>query len=85
MRWIPTIITDVGDADEVELEIKPGVSGQHIPRKVTSQRPDLALAGVDQQRRPEACSSLVLRPALKASVEGLPLPPQWREFQLSRS
>lgn len=25
MRWIPTIITDVGDADEVELEIKPGV------------------------------------------------------------
>lgn len=24
-RWIPTIVTDVGDRDEVELEIKPGV------------------------------------------------------------
>lgn len=24
-RWIPSIITDVGDKDEVELEIKPGV------------------------------------------------------------
>ena len=30
MRWIPTIITDVGDADEVELETKPGVSGQQV-------------------------------------------------------
>ena len=26
-RWLPTIITDVGDGDEVELEIKPGVTG----------------------------------------------------------
>ena len=32
-----------------------------------SPRPDLGLTGVDQQRRPEARSSLVLQPALKAS------------------
>ena len=31
MRWILTIITDVGDADEVELEIKPGAPRQQHP------------------------------------------------------
>ena len=32
-RWIPTIITDVGDKDEVELEIKPGVWLQQDAQK----------------------------------------------------